>query len=405
MRRQYRYLLADDVDEFPAILADFCRLLLEAGIPALLTFNPSGAARLGLGADPESWKPLAGGCTITHCGPVGLGAPWGESVVSYVTDPSFNCPPVAEFSRLQAISRARLLRLVTETVHALVKDGTSPEEIAIIAPGLDAIASYALPQILASSSIAVRLLSDPRPLFGSPQVRALLTLLQLKYQDEDTQLTIDDVTEMLAVLLPDLDLVRAGLLTTVCFVPHRPQLLPYEVHPQWYRLSYRGTQAYKELQEWLAAQARQVNPLLFLDRAIQRFLRPQNLPHADVSQLQTLLETAQSHWQLGYRLGWAEPEILNRFVSLIHQGTVAANPLMGDRPLPKPSPWQVFSSTAAIASPTDFSFGSILVPTYGRKGGVLCSMGHPCSSGHGMAVLGWHPAVPLGNPTAAITPL
>jgi hypothetical protein len=332
MVHQYRYLLADDVDEFPAVLADFCQMLLESGAPSLLTFNPQGGARRGLGADPAAWSRLASQCILTSCTAVGLGAQWGGTVVGYATDAAYDCPQVPHFYRLEAASRSRLLRWVASEIAALLASGMLPEEIAIIAPGLDAIASYALPQMLAARGTAVRLLSDPRPLVGSPHVRALLALLRLKYGDETTALDPDEVTEMLAVLLPELDLVRAGMLATVCFVPHRPQLLPYDVHPQWYRLSHRGTVAYEHLRQWLSRQARPMSPLLFLDRAIQQFLRPQKLPYPDVAQLQTLLETAQSHWQLGYRLGWPEAEILERFTDLIQQGTVAANPLLGDRP-------------------------------------------------------------------------
>ncbi|MHC5829491.1 MAG: recombinase family protein, partial [Nostoc sp.] len=122
------------------------------------------------------------------------------------------------------------------------------EQVAIIAPGLDAIARYTLVEILVKQNIQVQSLNDQRPLVSSPIIRALLTMLALVYPGLGRLVDRDAVAEMLVVLsrkqqLPensllltdalnrvstDIDPVRAGLIADYCFLPHpdRPNLLP-----------------------------------------------------------------------------------------------------------------------------------------------------------------------------------
>jgi hypothetical protein len=73
---------------------------------------------------------------------------------------------------IQTTSRAALLRQTAEVIIEGVKSGqVQPGEIAVIAPGLDAIARYTLTDILTSQGIPVEPLNDQRPLISSPMIR------------------------------------------------------------------------------------------------------------------------------------------------------------------------------------------------------------------------------------------
>ena len=230
---------------------------------------------------------------------------------------------------IQTTSRAALLRQTAEEIIESVKSGqVQPEEIVIIAPGLDEIARYTLTEILTSQGIPLEPLNEQRPLISSPMIRALLTLLALVYPGLGRLVDRDAVAEMLVVLsrkpevltgekedaglpAPDIDPVRAGLIADYCYTPdpEQPRLLPVETFPRWDRLGHRATAAYSEIVQWLEVQRSQQQQRLIpscvavLDRAIQKFLwNGSNLPYDAIAALRELMETAQHYWEVDGRL-------------------------------------------------------------------------------------------------------
>jgi hypothetical protein len=268
---------------------------------------------------------------------------------------------------LQTTSRAQLLRETAEIIVDAVKSkAVEPQEIAVIAPGMDAIARYSLTEILAQRRIAATSLNDQRPLSSTPEIRALLTLLALVYPGLGRAVDRDGVAEMLVVLgsqkhrsletedfnptfnlksqIPNqksIDQVRAGLIADHCFCPDidRPQLLAITAFPRWDRLGHRAAAAYEQIVEWIEQQRSQQqerllpSPIALLDRAIQKFLmNDRYLPYDRLSALRELMETAGHYWEIQGRLQRVEPtngsesETIAHFIQLLRQGTVTANP-------------------------------------------------------------------------------
>ena len=342
LTRRFRAVLADDVDEYPAIARHLFDFLLDAGCAGAFTHNPDGAVRLGLDADPEYMAGLAGRCqveTLTQESGLAkvLGEPAVELAVNSLTVYGNSFPLDDSVRLIQTTSRAQLLRRTAEIIIDAVKSGqVQPEEIAVITPGLDAIARYTLMEILGNKGIAVEPLNEQRPLASSPVIRALLTLLALVYPGLGRLLDRDAVAEMLVVLsrqpqgstgspverriasgslverriasgsggekedeispltletsglrlqtrsplTAEIDPVRAGLLVDHCFYPdiEYPRLLPVMAFPRWDRLGYRATRAYKEIADWIKTQRLQLeqrlipSPVSVIDRAIQQFM-------------------------------------------------------------------------------------------------------------------------------------
>ena len=317
LAQRYSIVLADDVDEYPAIARSLFDALLDAGARAIFTYNPDGAVRLGLGADPAHLAGLADRChveTLPERPVTCLGNELGDAIVALVTDPIFFASLPESIQAIQTTSRAQLLRRTAEVIiDAVQTKQVQPRDIAVIAPGVDAIARYSLTEILTNHQIPVESLNDQRPLTSSPIIRALLTLLTLVYPGLGRLVDRDAVAEMLVVLsqqpavssqqseltqnsklktqnsLPSLiphpssfsiDPVRAGLLADYCFVPHpdRPRLLPATTFPRWDRLGYQASNAYQAIVQWIETQQGQLeqrlipNAVSLLDRAIQHFL-------------------------------------------------------------------------------------------------------------------------------------
>ncbi|MGF1570376.1 MAG: hypothetical protein ACFCVD_20270 [Nodosilinea sp.] len=361
---RYGGVWADDLDEYPAIAAQWLQIFIDQSRPVALTWNPQGKVRLGVGADPDRLAALRAQCRVTdQATPAAdsLAFTWADPVVDWVTNPLALPEPVECFQTIQTTSRGELLRLTAETVAAAIAQGqVAAGEVAIIGPGLDAIARYTLAEILTKQGLPVASLNDQRPLINSPLVRALLTLLTFIYPGLGRLTDQDAVAEMLVVLsqtpqAPDvapwfdtiqIDPVRAELLVDHCFLPHleQPELLPVERFDRWDRLGYKATQAYTKLLQWIAQQQGQRQKRLVpgvvsvLDRAIQTFFWGGNhLPPDQLTAIRELMETAQHYWTVEDRLrqvelaqGTARPDgqktAVERFILLLRQGTVTANP-------------------------------------------------------------------------------
>lgn len=371
LAHRYQVVLADDVDNYPAIASDLFNLLLDQGGVGIFTSNPDGAIRLGLGADPKYLSELSRRCVVeTLNQPLipCLGAVIDLPIGEFLQAPTLSLPE--SIQSIQTTSRGQLLRQTAEVIIQAVQSGqVEPQDIAVIGPGLDAIARYTLIEILSRQGILVESLNDQRPLATSPMIRALLTLLALVYSGLGQWVNRDHVAEMLVILsfsrgyeatLAEsktidrvrIDPVRAGLLADYCFKPHPeyPHLLPATAFPHWNRLGYQATTAYEEILQWLSEQRLQQeqrlipSPISVLDRAIQRFLWPSNLSYDQLAALRELLETAQHYWEVDARLSQSgynsnQPEVLSRvplissphgtvgrLIQLLRSGTVTANP-------------------------------------------------------------------------------
>ncbi|MFQ3680160.1 MAG: hypothetical protein SNJ60_06610, partial [Pseudanabaenaceae cyanobacterium] len=300
LRERFAYLLADDVDEYPALLATVAAGLLANGLPALLTFNPHGAARLGLGADPAAWEALRPQCQVQvlEASP-GLTPAIPAVLASLDSAYGPDLPPA--ILELEAPTRGKLLRQTAQAIAEILATGTlAPEDVAIVAPGLDSLAAYAIVEILGHRGFTVIPLDEQRPLWLVPPVRALIALMALVYPGLGHILSRDRVAEMLAVLVPTIDPVRAGLLADRAYRPDpdRPELVAGDSFAEWYRLGYAVYTAYEDLRAWLQSQKTSDPPLLFFDRAIRQWLLPRYGDFASRRLLQELLETTHHYWQM-----------------------------------------------------------------------------------------------------------
>lgn len=370
---RYQILLADDVDEYPAITRDLFSLLLDKGVIGAFTFNPEGAIRWGLGADPNYMESLAEFCQIeslSNCG--GLAKIISRKVINIIEDPLYEVILPSAIKSILTTSRSELLRTTANLIVSAIKSQeVQPQDLVVIAPGLDTIAHYTLTRILSYNHIPVTTLNDQRPLVSSPHIRALLTLLAFIYPGLGRLIDRDSVAEMLVILsakisikklhpensiqedelsafngnpqqfTPVIDPVRAGLLADYCYIPNldQPSLIAVDAFPRRDRLGYRATNAYQEILTWIESERQQLeknkitNPVAVLYRAMQKFVwNGSNLPYDQLAALRELIETAESYWQINYRLQEIEKidvsvyDTVGQFIQLLRQGTVTANP-------------------------------------------------------------------------------
>nr|WP_279239819.1 recombinase family protein [Scytonema sp. UIC 10036] len=335
--KRYQAVLADDVQDYPAVARQLFEVLLEGGAVGAFSFNPESVVRLGLGADPNYLQELSARCqqeTLTQFPLESLADSLATQIQEIAIESGGLLSLPEAVQSIQTTSRSQLLRQTAEVIiRAIKEEQVQPKEVAIVAPGLDAIARYTLVEILTKQNIPVEFLNDQRPLISSPNIRGLLTVLAFVYPGLGRLVDRDAVAEMLVVLSKGgeedrgnsespvspsshIDPVRAGLIADHCFVPHpeQPNLLPVTAFDRWDRLGYSATTAYSEILQWLEEQRKQKelrlipSPISLLDRAIQRFLwNGSNLPYEQLAALRELLETAQHYWEIDTRLRQFSP--------------------------------------------------------------------------------------------------
>lgn len=353
-----RYVLADDADEYPAILAQTFEWLLTEKIPTAFAFNPNGSVRLGYGADPQRLESLAKTCQISSLPePQSCIDDWSALELALVDPASASwgakAPALHSVVAIQRTTRRELLRAVADAaIEAVRNRAIAPDDIAIVGPGLDEIAAYALQSWFDAADIPVRRLDTSQPLWTVPMVRSLLGLAALVYPHCGGVLTPDAVAEMLANATQNcIDPVRAGAISDWCFRPgsDRPSLLAVSARSDGktaagiegiglgaallgYRLGAKAAGAYEALARWVTEQQRQEPPPLpeFFDRAIREFWLESPLSSQQALAYRALLDVAQRYEAVAQRLGQVGTEVALGFYELLATGTVTAKPDTAD---------------------------------------------------------------------------
>lgn len=354
LRDRYWAVVADDVDDYPAIGRQICEYLLDCDVNAAFTYNPDGMVRLGLSADPDYLLGLKSRCTdkidleaiATPLLSAPADAPTVETIVRTVIEPLNLLILPSGVETLAARTRGEMLATASATAIDLIHSGVPLSDIALIAPGLDAISRSTIVDIFAKHDLAIESLNAQRPLNSDLGVRAILTLMALTYPNLGQLVSRDEIADLLIALSPiyppqtslpaKIDPVRAGLLADYCYAPSlsQPRLLPYQNFPRWDRLSAAVTQAYDRIVAWVErAQQQQPLPIDLITEAIGYFFQQGSYLSFDrLAALRELLETAQHYWQVAERTHGATEylesahQITAQFILLLRQGTVSANP-------------------------------------------------------------------------------
>jgi hypothetical protein len=380
--QRFSTLAADDVDNYPKIARLLFERSLDLGLPGIFTYSPTGGIRKGLGADPEAFLKLRDRCTEVTLPTLFALEPLDEEIKR--DEIRLNFPDQdLEIYGIQTVSRTQLLQEIAQHVISSIRDGAArPQDIALIGPGLDPLARYALIDSLQRQGIPVEPLREQRSLQSSAIVRALLTLLALVYPGLGHWVETEQIAEMLVILTEQtsietgnqgIDPVRAALLADYCFRPHpeQPQLLPIDTYLRWDRLGYAASTAYERIRQWIAQQQGALqqtipqtvltsnifqeqqslssldpdmapapakspyltlSPIFILDRAIQTFLMQRPLSLEQLAALRELIETAQHYWEVDARLRKIEldwptlSEAIANFIDLLRRGVITANP-------------------------------------------------------------------------------
>ncbi|MFQ3536125.1 MAG: hypothetical protein SNJ58_09610 [Aggregatilineales bacterium] len=281
LQTRFDFLLAENIEEDLPVTHDLIGLCLPFVQGALLLYDADGGFRTFLGADPETAYALRGLCDLhltasqSHVmseDVAGLSAAFNRLLSPrYQPELASSGDWRAAISVISGRFYPQMIEGVADKVVELVSQGVSPGQIAVVVPFLnDSLRfslTYALRQREALYGVRLPFLTHrpSRALLDEPITRALLTLTLIAHPhwlDNSTLRAppLKDVADALALLISDLDPLRAVLLAEIVYRTkrdedgiHRPTLSAFaKLAPdKQERIGYRVGQRYDALREWL----------------------------------------------------------------------------------------------------------------------------------------------------------
>ncbi len=357
LQTRYRHLVVDNVEEDTPVAHDILYEWLPSVASALIIYDREAGYRAFLGADPVSGSALRDLCDRHEVLADSLVASPAIAELSAAFDSVLREESPQQLSQPLPLRfelhryHPQMLDWVADEIASLVREGTPPGEIVVIAPFLSDALRFSLSHRLTQRAVPVRSHRPSRALRDEPAARALLTLAALAHPDWGIVPSRYDVAYALVQSIADLDLIRAQLLVDILYRVQelRPGLLPFEgLKPEVQtRISYLLGGRYEGLREWLDRYIAGEPVILdhFLARLFGEVLSQPGygfFRQIDAGHITAML--IESVRKFRYIVELAEPEVASgrAYVQMVHDGVVAAQYLR---------PWQAQEEDAVLLAP------------------------------------------------------
>ena len=262
MRRRFRHLIVDNVEEDNPASHNFLASLLEDCASALIIFDRDAGFRRFLGADPDHARRLRQACDVhesldesrvmqpavaalgrrlsAHLGLVATSGERSDARAALRTESHRYHPQMVDWVADQ------ISRLIYE-------QSVPPDEIVVLAPFLSDVLRFGLMESLDKRGIQTRSHRPSRALRDERAARTLLTLARLAHPQWQLAPTEFDIAFALMTAIDGLDLIRAKLLTEMLY--QHGALLPFSKvrsDTMQTRITYELGERYDRLVFWLA---------------------------------------------------------------------------------------------------------------------------------------------------------
>ncbi len=264
-KKQFKHLIYDNVEEDVPVAHDFIKDMLPSLDSSLIIYDLSAGYRNFLGASPSGGMKLADFCTNKI-----------ELTQSYTMSPSlsqFNSflsssleskPLIIENLEPELADAVsvnfhpyypQMVTWVASKIKELIEDGTSPDEIVVLAPFLSDSLRFLLSSELAKQQIESTSHRPSRALRDEPVAHCLLTLSALAHPDWEIQPTIHELAFAFMQFMENFDLTRSYLLAKHCFQTFSKEgrLADFENFPSGLqeRITFSAGNRYQSLVNWL----------------------------------------------------------------------------------------------------------------------------------------------------------
>lgn len=226
----YQHLIYDNIEEDVPLTHDIVLDWLPQLKSALIVQDDDAGFRTFLGADPTSASRLKNDCQILQfTGSFVQSEPVKQftsllstSIIEHKGKKTNNSEVLAAFSVHPFRFYPQSMDWIVERIKELViEKGVSPSEIVVLTPFLSDSLRFALSQRFDEAALPFSTFRPSRSLQDEPVVNAMLTLAKLAHPEWKLVPTRHDLRYMLMQVIPDLDLIRADLLSQIMYSPNR----------------------------------------------------------------------------------------------------------------------------------------------------------------------------------------
>jgi hypothetical protein len=237
-RARYRHLVVDNLEENVPVAHEFVRWATQHCRSSVLALDEGGGYRVFLGADSQGATEVGERCSVSRefaelLGPTADALAFANALRRRLRSAGPDVAVGGSSARAiagQGPAEGRfwvsMIQWVAEQITLLVERGTSPGEVAIIAPYVSEVMRFAIADRLSQRGIGLHLVRPATPLRDEPVVRALLTLVLLAHPGwrvtilgEEQPLPVEDVALALQLSIAGLDPVRARYLAQAALGP------------------------------------------------------------------------------------------------------------------------------------------------------------------------------------------
>jgi hypothetical protein len=349
--QNYRHLIADNIEEDTPVSHDILRQWIPEFESALLIFDEDAGYRFFLGADTKTALSLRSSCNqviqfeenlVTNSGISHLKIGIKKAVARLGGEP-INLPEPSKEEILSALQTPEeppkyfpaMIAWVADQVESLVKDGTPPGEIVILAPFMPDVLRFALSNQLNQHGIPNTSHRPSRPLRDEPATQTMLTLAAITYRSWNMLPKRINLALALMKAIDGLDLVRSQLLTAYVYLPDSedPRLKRFEMVPASVRerITYAVGERYENLREWLNSYEQEESlPLdFFMNRLFGEVLsQPGYGFNKDMNSGNTIANLIESIQKFRWAVGVSavvEPTSLGKeYLQMVQDGVIAA---------------------------------------------------------------------------------
>lgn len=361
--RKYRHLIYDNVEEDVPVAHDWMLEWLPEFESALLIYDWEGGYRRFLGADPQSARRLADGCSEHQTLPASRVvsesvARLNTTLTAFLTlDEEKARPKPADGAALRVLAGRfypEMVEAVAAEIARLVhEESIPPDEIVVLAPYLSDALRFSLTGRLEELGVPWRSHRPSRSLRDEPATSCLVTLACLAHPAWEIPPSRAEVAAAFLQALEGLDLVRAHLLAEIVYRPREMTLSSFDrIRPEVQeRITFVFGNRYSLLREWLLAY-REAAPLP-LDHFLRRLFgevlsQPGFGFHRNFDAVRVAASLIESIQKFRQAMGGEEENDEDRlalgreYVVMLEEGVIAAQYLTA---------WQVEETEAVFIAP------------------------------------------------------
>ena len=342
MRRRFRHLIVDNVEEDNPASHAFIASLLEHCASALLIFDRDAGFRRFLGADPAHARRLRRLCDrqesldesqVMQPAVRSLGSQLAAQL-GVVESSDEDIDPRAALTAEAQRYHPQMVDWVADQISDLVQEqSVPPDEIVVLAPFLSDVLRFGLMESLDKRGIQTRSHRPSRALRDERAARTLLTLARLAHPQWQMQPAEFDIAFALMTAIDGLDLIRAKLLTEMLY--RQGALLPFskvQSTAMQSRVTFELGERYDRLVRWLeryrdegGAEAIDI----FFKRIFGELLSRGGYGfHGNIDAgniCMNLVDSARNfRWSLDFLSRYDEPTDLGRdYVTMVDRGVIA----------------------------------------------------------------------------------